>query len=246
MKNNNKYRDHSLDYITNRGLCLVSNLPGTITVEDHNKWHDLYYIDDNGIADKLSDKFGENICKELESKEHFYPIDVVDFALKHGLKIEYLSYTAICQMYIEDSGNFNVPEEYLPTYNNLSKVLVDGNYITDNINYCETFNLYPEHFTLKMCLEAYSKKEKEFYNYAMCIKSCGKFEEGEIYRIGKIHWTPLNCIYCIVLDINEDGMVINADYPDIDDDIMNNFIFIHNTNISSIEVIKKIFDLLHD
>lgn len=240
-----KYKDHSLDFKSDRGIYLVSNLPGTITVEDTNKWEDLYYIDEDGNVNRLFNM--QEYCGYINviDDDHIYPNAVVEFARANDLKIEYLSYVAICQMYIEDSGDFGVPNEFLPTYKDLDKVLVDGNNSTLNINYCETFNLYPEHFTMKMCKESYSKT-LEKYSYAMCTRSFGKFKEGEIYRIAYNSYYEDS--YIEVLEDNGGRYVISSYYPSVylNSNDIDYFIMIVNVEISSIDLIKKIFDLLQD
>lgn len=88
--------------------------------------------------------------------------------------------------------------------------------------------------------------QKKTYSYAMCINSFDKFKKGEIYRIGySSHYEDS------FIDILEDCcsvFTISSYYPSIDLNTtdIDNFILITNVNISSIEVIKKIFDLLHD
>jgi len=85
------------------------------------------------------------------------------------------------------------------------------------------------------------------YSYAKCIKSFGGFKEGDIFRIGKVHWSPLNDCYYILLDEdNPEYVLANDNLSDIHSENMDKFIFICNSNIASIDDIKKIFDLLQD
>lgn len=225
---------YTLEFKSERDIDLVSNLPETLTVEDYNKWYNLYFITKDCKVKKLQEVYHDAF--DIEGMDHYYyPNSVVEFAKKHNIKIEYISYAAICQMYIEDAGDFKIPEEYLPTYSDLKEVLVDGNKVTKTMNYCETYNIYPEHFSLETCLVSYSKPDKkELYHYAICKKDFefpdidvffSTYKKGEIFRV----------------DIEYDNIKIltGDERPDIyANKFMDNFLFILNTDIPIIENVK--------
>jgi len=255
MKKCRETKDYSQMFRSERNMNLISNTPDTITIEDDRRLSDLYYItknekDNNYGVYNLGDLYpgGINRVEGICDGEPMSPLDIVKFAIEKDLKIEYLSYAAICQIFIEDCGAFNIPDEHLPTYEDLNKVLIDGNDITEEMNYCEAFGLYPEHFDKEMCLKSYSKKVKEVwkFNYAKCISSYNGFIEGEIYRVtNPVSQESGECFY--ILQENSKTGICKIDYTrEICTEDIDYFMFIINTDISSISVIKKIFDLLQD
>lgn len=104
---------------------LVSNEFDVILVEDWCKWYCLYYLthDENNNEILISFTFGDII----DGCDHYYyPKSIVDFALKNNLKIDAVSYIAICKMYIEDAlenNNVAIPDSVLPSYEDLEKVI---------------------------------------------------------------------------------------------------------------------------
>ena len=234
----NYTKDYTLEFKSERDIDLVSNLPETLTVEDYNKWYNLYFITKDCEVKKLHEIYHDAL--DIEGIDHYYyPDSVVEFAKKHNIKIEYISYAAICQMYIEDAGDFKIPEEYLPTYSDLKEVLVDGNKITRTMNYCETYNIYPEHFSLETCLVSYSKPDKkELYHYAICKEDINLADpdiltDSDIYKKGEV--------FRVDILENHDIKILSGDErPDIytKHECTDKFIFILNTDVPIIENIK--------
>lgn len=141
-------------YLSMTDLGLVSGIPGTLTVEDYNKWYNLFYINKNGEV-KVP-----RYQDEIEGIDHYYyPSSVIKYAKKYNLKIDHVSYAAICYMYLEDAEVHEIPEDHLPTKKDLISVLVDGNTNNTDICYCDNFYIFPKHFTKEMCIECFSKEE---------------------------------------------------------------------------------------
>lgn len=118
-------------------IHLVSNKFNVITVEDWNKWYSLYYLttDSNNNPKLVSFSFGDII----NGIDHYYfPVTVVEFAKINKLKIDTISYIAICKMYMEDAGcmDSTIPNYVLPTLEALEEVLEDAQGI------CTTFYLH--------------------------------------------------------------------------------------------------------
>lgn len=106
---------------------LVSNQFDVIQVEDWNKWYGLYYLtkSESGEEILISFSFGDII----DGVDHYYyPDTIVTFAIKNNLKIDAVSYIAICKMYEEDelTPNEIIPNNVLPTLEDLSKVIVEN------------------------------------------------------------------------------------------------------------------------
>lgn len=118
-------------YKSDRGIVLVSKVPGVITVEDYCKWYDLYIIDENGIVDSIQEG-RHNIPKEVMSilydgyYDHCWtPKLVVEFALAMNWKIGTVAFLTICDMFRENHlGDLeaDIPDEYMPGTVTLTKV----------------------------------------------------------------------------------------------------------------------------
>ena len=118
-------------------ITLVTNKFDVITVEDWNKWYNLYYItlDENYEPILVSFTFGDII----DGIDHYYfPESIVRFAKENKLSIDVISYIAICKMFMEDSGHMEdqIPDDVLPTLEDLNSVLTNGSGI------CTTFYLH--------------------------------------------------------------------------------------------------------
>lgn len=114
-------------YKTEGDNALVAHVTGVITCENYCKWYDLYYIDVDGSVSVLSDLYDE-FFDEVEYLDNaFEPKSLVAFALKHKLYIGLESYKAICYMYAEhfDIRNESIPDDHLPTMQDLSHVLIE-------------------------------------------------------------------------------------------------------------------------
>lgn len=143
------------NYLSDRysyDIHLVSNKFDVITVEDYNKWYNLFYItsDNNGEPMLVSFTFGDII----DGVDHYYyPDSVVKFAKVNNLKIDAVSYIAICKMYMEDTCGLDeiINDEHLPSRNDLDEVIVNGSGI------CGTFYLH--HFYDAMTYVKYAKQE---------------------------------------------------------------------------------------
>ena len=113
-------------YKNEREHELVAHVPGVITCENYCKWYNLYYIDVDGSVSILSDLYDE-FFDEVEYLDNaFEPKSLVAFALKHKLYIGLESYKAMCYMYAEnfDIRNESIPDDHLPTMQDLSSVLM--------------------------------------------------------------------------------------------------------------------------
>lgn len=121
----------------NSDIILVTNKFDVITVEDWNKWYNLYYLtmNDDYEAVLVSFTFGDII----DGVDHYYyPESVVRFAKVNNLKIDLISYIAICKMYMEDAECMvdEIPDEVLPTLEDLELVLTNASGI------CTSFYLH--------------------------------------------------------------------------------------------------------
>lgn len=146
------------------GNRLISTIPGTITVEDYEKWYCLYYIKNEIDSVPLHKVIPGTLG--IEYVDHcFKPVSVVDFAYQKDLKLEALSYLAICYRWqleivgdtydISDINRCRIPEEDLPEKLKLDDVLVwDDN---EDI-YCLTYRFHTRHITRDFVLNSYSRR----------------------------------------------------------------------------------------
>lgn len=128
-----KYLSHRHD----EDIHLVSNQTDVITVENWNKWYNLYYLtlNENHEVVLVSFTFGDII----DGVDHYYyPESIVRFAKVNNLKIDTISYIAICKMFMEDAGYMeeSIPNDVLPTLEDLESVL------TDTHGICTSFYLH--------------------------------------------------------------------------------------------------------
>lgn len=118
------------DYVSHREndpIRLVTNKFNVIAVEDWNKWYGLYYLtkSENNEENLIMFTYGDII----DGGDHYYyPNTIVEFALKNNLKIDAVSYIAICKMYIDDvlGPNDIIPNRVLPGLDDLAKVIVEN------------------------------------------------------------------------------------------------------------------------
>lgn len=133
-------RDMDGNYLSDRksaDIVLVTNKFDVITVEDWNKWYGLYYLTmtDDYEPILVSFTFGDII----DGVDHYYyPNSIVEFAKVNNLKIDIISYIAICKMYMEDAEHMDddIPDEVLPTLEDLELVLTNASGI------CKAFYLH--------------------------------------------------------------------------------------------------------
>lgn len=120
-------------------ITLVSQEPEVITVEDWNKWYSLYYMVKNkDDSIKLVTINPDRSYKGLQCIDHnFIPKSVVEFAISNNLKLDIISYIAICKNFKEDQCGYGeeIDIKYLPSSHDLFKVLKNGKGI------CDTYNL---------------------------------------------------------------------------------------------------------
>lgn len=201
-------------YLSIREQELVSNSPGTLTVEDYNKWYNLFYITPKGevIVPKYQ--------SEIYGIDHYYfPNSVIAYAKKYNLKIDYISYAAICQMYIEDAGCFEIPEKHLPSKEDLISVLSGDN--NDCLSFCNSFYIYPKYFTKEMCIESFSKKEdnnnhlkfllNKLINYISFNRSI-----SETIKILSENWFEIDDLLSLGFNMNDILNSISIDSTDYD------------------------------
>jgi len=101
---------------------LVSIIPNVITCEDYCKWYDLYYIDDNHDIYTLDHLYSD--ARDIDYRDHSWrPRSIVEFALKHNLKIGEMSYFVMVAMWAEAIER-KVDNYDLPTYEDYMKVIV--------------------------------------------------------------------------------------------------------------------------
>lgn len=145
MKTNNVFitPDH--------GHLLVSRISGVITCEDYCKWYDLYYIDgDTGIR-KLSEYLPESL-DELEYLDHTWkPSSVIEFAIKHNLKIGRASYEAIVCRWAENKewkyGYYQIPDNELPKFSDAIQCIVEDHGIISDFDISQYYP-FIKHFYL--------------------------------------------------------------------------------------------------
>ena len=146
------------------GNRLISTIPGTITVEDYDKWYCLYYIKNEIDALPLHKVIPGTLS--IEYFDHcFKPSSVIDFAYQKDLKIEALSYLAICYRWqIEIVGNYTdisdvdtcrIPEDDLPEKLKLDDVLLWSD--QDEI-YSKLYLFHPRHITREFIINSYSRR----------------------------------------------------------------------------------------
>lgn len=118
-------RDYKYKSERNKGL--ISQVPGVITCEDYCKWYNLYYIESNtGVVCKLGDVWWDAIG--IEYRDHTYqPRSVVEFALKHNLKIGRMSMEAIIYRWRENYYEEGIPLDELPKFEDAIKCVVEDN-----------------------------------------------------------------------------------------------------------------------
>ena len=133
-------KDLDGNYLSDRtsgDITLVTNKFDVITVEDWGKWYSLYYLtmDDEYEAVLVSFTFGD-IINGVD--HYYYPNSIVKFAMVNNLKIDVISYIAICKMYMEDAGYMtdDIPDDVLPTLEELESVLTNASGI------CTSFYLH--------------------------------------------------------------------------------------------------------
>ena len=110
-------------------IPLISNKFNVITAEDYDKWYGLYYVTVNENNKPILIKFTYGDILDGMGNS-FHPKYVVDFALANNLKIDTISYIAICKNFIEYNDGNSIPKELLPSLEDLDKVLVNGNGIS--------------------------------------------------------------------------------------------------------------------
>jgi len=138
-------KDMDGNYLSDRktsDIILVTNKFDVITVEDWNKWYSLYYLTmtDDYEPVLVSFTFGDII----DGVDHYYyPESIVKFAKVNNLKIDLISYIAICKMYMEDADCMvdEIPDEVLPTIEDLEEVLTNASGI------CTAFYLHHKYDT---------------------------------------------------------------------------------------------------
>ena len=133
-------------------MKLVTNMFDVITVEDYCKWYSLYYLTmtKDYIPILISFTFGDII----DGVDHcYYPYSIVEFAIKNNLKIDVISYIAICKMFMEDRELLDekIPDKFLPKKEDLESVLVNAS------GNCRTF--YLNHLYDSMTYIKYTKDE---------------------------------------------------------------------------------------
>lgn len=133
-------KDINDNYLSDRrdtDINLVTNKFNVITVEDWNKWYNLFYLtmDSENNPKLVSFSFGD-IINGVD--HYYYPVTIVEFAKINNLKIDTISYIAICKMYMEDADcmESEIPNYVLPTLEALEDVLIDAQGI------CTTFYLH--------------------------------------------------------------------------------------------------------
>ena len=120
-----KYDGRYLTHRNDEDCLLVTNKFDVIQVEDWCKWYGLYYLtrDESGNEILVRFTFGDII----NGVDHYYfPNTIVEFAKVNNLKIDAVSYIAICKMYIEDallSANDTIDDIMLPSIEDLASVI---------------------------------------------------------------------------------------------------------------------------
>ena len=134
----NRRRRSSKGHYVIPNLYDISNKP-IVVAEDYCKWYDLLICDENG---KLVDSIDYNngiFYNELEWWDHAVkPVSVVKGCIKASLRLDMISYLAICYRWAEDREYDTpdcIPDEELPYREDLEKV------IEFNKGVCEYFHL---------------------------------------------------------------------------------------------------------
>ena len=123
-------------------IFAVSSRTNVITCDDWNKYYNLlYFFETDGTLFKV--KFGWDTAHEYEYSvdgyDHvFYPDSLVKFAIHNNLKIDAMSYIAICKNYMEDCSVDRIPDHKLPTKDDLEKVL---DFADPGKSVCDAYNI---------------------------------------------------------------------------------------------------------
>lgn len=132
--------DHNSSYKVPKGHShgvnhtLVSNVKNVITCENYCKWYHLYYIDDNGIVSTLDRLYPD--AWDIDYRDHSWrPRSIVEFAIKHNLKIGFRSYIAMVCMYNEAIYH-ELCDYDLPSKEDFDKVIIadEGNFMNCNFD----------------------------------------------------------------------------------------------------------------
>lgn len=115
-------------FVSDRDIPLVSWVNGVITCENWCKHYSLFYITEDNKVMTLTDMFED--AWDIEGLDHSWePASLVEFALRHDLKIGYESYKALCMQYAdyrgksETPGDTYIPKHSLPSSMDLNKVI---------------------------------------------------------------------------------------------------------------------------
>jgi len=185
-------------------IDLIGDSVNAILVEDEvMKWYCLWMIDPNTKKPiKLHDAFDDFFDCVEGVDNYYFPNSVVQFAKMHNIKIDYMSYTAICLRFLEDNTDnyIKIPDEYLPTYDDLKSVLVGSNGVSIY------FHLYPEYNKLECVCCLYSiKNTKPKLDYDFLLHP---------------DWDAIKKLDALIKDSNikitQTQTGFNADIPELD------------------------------
>lgn len=110
-------------YYSERNLPMVSCVSNVITCENYSKHYKLYYTTPEGLCVPLSKLYDDYY--DIEGLDHSWePKSLVEFALRHNIKIGLVAYKTICMMYASYCYNEFISDDDLPLYNDFINVVV--------------------------------------------------------------------------------------------------------------------------
>lgn len=146
--------DDAKCFVSDRDLPLVlrssTSMYPIVTVEDYVKWYDLYIVDGDTVCKSYDMKDDRAFAHDVDWVDHApEPASVVRACKKHGMKLDYCSYVAICCRWIEDT--LEEPTELLSVYLSPGIDLLNSVLVSNGRSFCLTYGIpLTTHLTYEM------------------------------------------------------------------------------------------------